>query len=201
MNITEREDETLDRLCVEASPVRTPGLHFSGILRSICQELEPKKFTNGPVDPLWTEPGFSFERVLETAFQARRVDIIRPGEFECDEVICSPDGVSFDDDGGARLEEFKFTDLGMPANTLALATEPKYKKYFWQIGGYCYVLGTNRARLRVLWNRGDYKKIRRAYKVYDIEWTAGETERIWTMCLDHAHKHHLWQTAAEGPRS
>lgn len=201
MHIIQREDETLDRLLVEASPTRTPGLHFSAILRSICRELEPKKFTDGPVDPLWTEPGFSFERVLETAFQARRIDVIRPGEFERDGVICSPDGVSFDDDGGARLEEFKFTDLGMPASTETLATESKYKKYFWQIGGYCHVLDTDRARLRVLWNRGDYKKIRRAYGVYDITWAPGETKRVWDMCLAHARANNLWRTAAEGMRS
>lgn len=197
MDILARPD-TLDQLLVEASPARTPGLHFSAIIRSICRELEPKKYTDGPIDPLYTEVGFSFERVLEMAFQARRLDIIRPGEFERDGVICSPDGVSWSADGQPVLEEFKSTERGMPVDTQDLATNPKYKKWFWQIGGYCHVLDTHLACLRVLWLRGNYKDVRRAYTVYDIIWAPGETARIWELCLRHARDNDLWRTAAEG---
>lgn len=194
MNLILRPDETLDRLCFEASPKRSSGLHLSQIIRSICQQLEPKKYADGPIDPLYTEPGFAFERVLETAFQARRVDIIRPGEFEHDGVICSPDGVGWDDDRPV-LEEFKSTELGMPTDEQHLATDGKYKKWFWQIGAYCHVLDTNYARLRVLWLRGNYKNIRRAYQVYDITWEPGECARIWAMLLRHARENNLWEKA------
>lgn len=197
MQIIIRPD-TLDQLLVDASPARTPGLHFSAIIRSICRELEPKKYTDGPIDPLYTEVGFSFERILEMAFQARRLDIIRPGEFERDGVICSPDGVSWNTDGQPVLEEFKSTELGMPVDPADLATNPKYKKWFWQMGGYCHVLDTPLACLRVLWLRGNYKEVRRAYSVYDIVWAPGETARIWDLCLRHARDNDLWRTAAEG---
>lgn len=178
MTITPLPD-SLDQLLVEASPARTPGLHLSQIIRSILQALEPGKYHDGPVDPLYTEPGFSFERVLETAFSARRIDIVRPGEVTCDGVICSPDGLSFDDDGTVWLEEFKCTEIGMPAKPELLASEGKYLKYLWQIASYCHALNTRHSRLRVLWLRGDYKKVRRAYSVYEIVWDEGETERIW----------------------
>lgn len=201
MHVSLRDDETLDRLLVDASPARTPGLHLSAIIRSICRELEPKKYTDGPINPLYTEIGFSFERILEIAFQARRTDILRPGEFERDDVWCSPDGVSWDDLAGPVLEEFKSTELGMPRDTEDLISNRKYRKWFWQMGAYGHVLGTDHACLRVLWLRGDYKAVRRAYQVYDIHWSPGETARIWENLLGHARDHNLWQTAAEGPRT
>lgn len=179
--ITHLPDETLDRLVVEASPERTPGLHLSQIIRSILQSLEPGKYGSGPIDPLYTEPGFAFERVLETAFQSRRVDIFRPGEVEKDGVICSPDGVELVG-GEVWLEEFKSTDMSMVGCPL----DPKFRKWLWQIAAYCYVLQTTKSRLRVLWWRGDYKKVRRAYTVHEIVWTWEELESTWKFLIDHA---------------
>lgn len=181
MQIT-RLPDTLDDLLVDAGPVRTPGLHLSQIIRSILQSLEPAKYKNGPINTLYTEPGFVFERVLETHFQARRIDIFRPEEIEVDGIIMSPDGILIDEYGELWLEEFKSTDMNM----VGCPTDPKFRKWIWQIGAYCKACGTTKAHLRVMWWRGNYKEVRRAYTVDAIEFDQDEIEKIWTLLVDHA---------------
>lgn len=173
--------DTLDQLLVDAGPPRTPGLHLSTIIRSICASLEPGKYAPGPVNPLYTEPGFTFERVMEHAWTTRRTDIVRPGEFERDGILCSPDGIEFEG-GEGILSEIKFTDMSSEGFPLA----PKFRKWVWQMGAYCYVLELGRARLYPFFARGDYKKARRQYLPIEIRWESGETERIWALLVGHA---------------
>ena len=174
-------DDTLDQLCVDAGPPRTPGLHVSQIIRSICASLEPKKYGDGPVNPLYTEPGFAFEVLLSAAFQARRTDIFRPGEVEKDGIICSPDGVQLVG-SNVWLEEFKSTEMSMSG----FPTDPKFRKWLWQIAAYCYVMETLYSRIRVLWLRGDYQKVRREYEVWEIVWTQDELDATWSLLVNHA---------------
>jgi hypothetical protein len=173
--------DTLDDLLLDASPVRTPGLHLSQIIRSILQSIEPKKYTDGPVDPLYTDPGFTFERVLETAWASRRADLFRPGEFERDGVLCSPDYLDLAGPEPVLIES-KMTEMSM----IGCPTEPKFRKWLWQIAAYCHVLELKKARLHVLWMRGDYKKVRRAYEVFEITWEQSELEATWLLLTNHA---------------
>lgn len=180
MNI-ERLPDTLDQLLVEASPARTPGLHLSQIIRSLCQAAEPGKYA-GPINPLYTDPGFTFERVLETAWANRHAgQIFRPGEFERDGILCSPDYVDL---ATNELVESKMTEMSM----VGCPTEPKFRKWLWQIGAYCHVLDLSVARLHVLWLRGNYKDVRRAYSVDRITWAPGETAKMWGLMTDHARR-------------
>lgn len=182
--IVERLPDTLDQLLVEAGPARTPGLHLSQIIWSLCNAMEPGKYS-GPINPLYTDPGFTFERVLETAWSARHEgNIFRPGEFEQDGILCSPDYVDLSVPDGELIES-KMTEMSMKG----CPTEPKFRKWLWQIGAYCHVLQLTRARLHVLWLRGDYGSIRRAYSVDRITWEPGETERIWQLLTNHAREH------------
>ena len=182
MQITKLPD-TLDQLLLEASPPRTPGLHLSQIIRSILQSLEPAKYKDGPVDMLYADPGFTFERVLETAWSSRRANLVRPGEIECDGIICSPDYLDFDGpDPEPVLVESKMTEMSM----VGCPTDPKFRKWLWQIAGYCYALDVTKSRLHVLWMRGDYKEVRRAYEVFEIVWEQEELDRTWAMLVQHA---------------
>lgn len=180
MLVTKRPD-TLDQLLLEATPSRSPGLHVSQIIRSICAALEPAKFPSGPVNPLYTDPGFTFERVLETAWASRQAGIFRPGEVEKDGVICSPDGIELRGPDVILIES-KMTEMSMVNCPL----DPKFRKWLWQIAAYCYVVGTTNARLHVLWLRGDYKKVRRAYEVFDITWDFDELVATWDLLITHA---------------
>jgi hypothetical protein len=181
MQIT-RLTDTLDQLVMEASPPRSPGLHLSTIIRSIMQSLEPSKYKDGPIDPLYTDPGFTWERVLECAWASRRADVFRPGEFELDGIAVSPDYIEFDSDGESVLLESKMTEMSM----IDCPTDPKFRKWLWQIAAYCHVLGITKSRLHVLWLRGDYRKVRRAYTVDEIVWTREELEQTWGMLVKHA---------------
>lgn len=176
-----RLPDTLDQLVLEAQPPRTPGLHLSQIIRSILQAGEPVKYKDGPINTLYTDPGFTWERVLELGWQSRMAGFFRPGEFEQDGIACSPDYVDLTG-GDTTLIESKMTEMSM----VNCPTDPKFRKWLWQIAGYCYVLGTTKARLHVLWLRGDYKKVRRAYTVDEIVFEWAELESTWAMLVQHA---------------
>ena len=192
MQIQLLEHETIESLVFAGQPERTPGLHVSQIIKSICVEIDPKRFTQENERLPWErfETGFTFERVLEVALQSRRAEIFRPGEVEQDGIILSPDGI--DPDGSVFsfatlndpyiLEEFKFT-------WMSVREAPQHSKFlhwFWQMKAYCHVLGTPRARLRALFVNGDYKGSGPLYRVWDIQFTEQELLDNWQMLVQHA---------------
>lgn len=190
--IISRLPETLDQLVLEASPTRSPGLHLSSIIRSIMQSLEPKKYADGPVNPLYTDPGFTFERVLETAWTSRMAGVFRPGEFERDGISCSPDYIDLSGLDPVLIES-KMTEMSMitcecQKRTCSLThlTDAKFRKWLWQISAYLYVLDMTKARLHVLWMRGDYKAVRRAYGVWEVTFEPAELEATWALLVNHA---------------
>lgn len=196
MQIQLLEHETIEQLVFEASPERTPGLHVSQIIKSICVELDPKRFSQENERLPWErfETGFTFERVLEMAIQARRANIFRPGEIEKDGIIMSPDGIDLDSTAflfntifipgwdDCVLEEYKFT--WMSSNEAPTAS--KFLHWFWQMKAYCYALQTLRARLRVMFVNGDYRGSGPQYRVWDVLFTEAELIDNWQMLLGQA---------------
>ena len=192
MQIQLLENETIENLVFEGSPVRTPGLHVSQIIKSICIDIDPKRFKQENERLPWErfETGFTFERVLEMALQSRRADIFRPGEVEQDGIILSPDGI--DPDGSIFsfatpgdpfiLEEYKFT--WMSSREAPDAT--KFLHWFWQMKAYCHALQTTRARLRVMFINGNYTDNSPIYRVWDIQFTERELLENWHMLVQHA---------------
>lgn len=179
--IITRLPDSLDQLTLEAQPPRTPGLHLSQIIRSILQSVEPGKYPSGPVNTLYTDPGFTFERVLETAWASRQAGVFRPGEVTRDGIICSPDGIRCEGHDTILIES-KMTEMSM----VNCPTDPKFRKWIWQIGAYLSATYLNVAELHVLWLRGDYKKVRRAYTVDRIEFTEEEKDHTWALLVNHA---------------
>jgi hypothetical protein len=190
------EHETIESLVFEAAPQRTPGLHVSQIIKSICIDIDPKRFTQENERLPWErfESGFTFERVLEVALQSRRADIFRPGEVEKDGIILSPDGIDAAGDEFSFaatwvpgyvdwvLEEYKFTWM----SSREAPDAAKFIHWFWQMKAYCYALETLRARLRVLFVNGDYQGSGPQYKVWDIQFTERELIENWNMLLGQA---------------
>lgn len=173
--------DTLDSLLLEAGPIRTPGLHLSDIIYSILATTDPKKY-GGPINTLYTDPGFTFEKVLENAWLSRLAKIARPGEVVHDGIACSPDGIDYTDIREPELIEMKMTEM----SNVDCPTDPKFRKWLWQMAAYCHVCGLTTARLHVLWLRGNYKEVRRDYGVWRITWAVEELDAIWQMLVDHA---------------
>jgi hypothetical protein len=183
MHVTELPD-TLDQLVMQSQPPRTPGLHLSDVIKSILRVTEPGKYRaydNQPIDMTYCDPGFTWERALENAWMARMDagELFRPPEFELDGILMSPDYIDLTID---ELVECKMTEMNMDG----FPNETKFRKWIWQTGAYSHACHLKSVRFHVLWLRGDYKKVRRAYKVYRITWEEGETARIWKMLVDHA---------------
>ena len=110
-----------------------PGSTSPPLIKAICHALEPERF-GGEMDWNRIELGFTIEKVIEAAWAARRVEIIRPGEIEKDGISGSPDGLSFDD-AGPVVEEIKCT-------WMSLRDCPEGKKFWhWivQMKAYCYL--------------------------------------------------------------
>lgn len=178
MQIVEIDPLPLD---VETAP-RSRGLHLSQILYSLANEIglygdrgsEPDETAMTRI-----EAGFIFERALELAAMARRIDILRPGEFVRDGIICSPDGIAPED---WAIEEFKCTWKS--------SREAPQGKKFWtwwvQIKAYCYVVGATRARLRALFVNGDYTSYVPQLRAWQADFTARELEENWVMIRNHA---------------
>lgn len=180
MVVTSTSD-TIDQLVFDASPHRSPGLHLSTIIKSICHEIDPKRFPlTEPGDLPWTrfEVGFTFERVLEMAFASRLPHIFRPGEVVLDGIAMSPDGI---DPNGWVLEEYKSTWM-TPHDVPEGA-----KCWHWkvQMMAYCHAIGSTRARLRALFinGSGDRSPL---YKVWELQFTEEELHDNWRMITTHA---------------
>lgn len=178
MQITARPD-TIETLLFEAAPPRTPGLHVSQIIRSLCKKLDPKRYIDGDLPWNRFEAGFTFERVLETAFASRMADIFRPGEIICDGIILSPDGIDTD---GWVLCEYKWTWM----SSREAPEGPKFWPWLVQMQAYCYALGVTRARLHAFFVNGDYKTKTPEYRVWVFEFAAQELHENWQMLLREA---------------
>lgn len=174
-------DDTIDQLVFDAGTPRSPGLHVSTIIKSICHEIDPKRFPlSADGDLPWNrfEVGFTFERVLEQAFASRLPHIFRPGEIFLDGIYLSPDGI---DPDGWVLEEYK-------ATWMTSHDAPEGAKFWhWKIQmmAYCHALGTLRARLRALFINGWGDK-NPQYKVWEFEFTEHELLCNWSMILRQA---------------
>jgi hypothetical protein len=175
MIVTLRPVSVVD-LGVEPGPPRSTGVHVSQLIKAICFALEPERF-GGEMDWNRIELGFTIEKVIEQAWAARRVEIIRPGEISKDGISGSPDGLSFDDQGPV-VEEIKCTWMSM--------RECPEGKKFWhwivQMKAYCYLTESTRARLHTFFVNGDYSQHREpTYKCWDLQFSPGEIDENWAM--------------------
>lgn len=186
MPVVRQLPDTIESLTFEAGPPRTPGLHVSEVIQSMLRDLDGKRYGSDDTDQdkarraIYFEEGFAFERVMEQAFAARRIDILRPGELEMDGILLSPDGVSLDD--GAD-DEIKYTRKSMPDTPLG----PKFWGWMTQFKAYCRALETDRVRVRGLFVNGDYKHGKVPdYRAWEIRFTKQEIEQNWGAILRHA---------------
>ena len=163
-------------LVVEPPPLRSPGIHVSDAIKAICVALEPERFSGGGDEELF-QFGYTTERMIELAWQARRRETIRPGEIEKDGIVGSPDAITFDDDGMV-VDEIKATWM----SSTGCPEDRKFAHWIWQIKAYCHMLQTDRARLHVFFVNGNYRDVRRAqFLSWHLLFDARELEENWRM--------------------
>lgn len=174
--------DTFETLVFEAGPPRTPGLHVSDIIQSMLRDIDAKKYSNdgnSETRQLYFQTGFAFERVMEQAFNARRLNIFRPGELAMDGVLLSPDGVNLDE--GAD-DEIKWTTRSSRDALMG----SKWNGWHMQFMAYCRALGTRTAIVRALFAMGDWKTKQPEFGTYRVTYTNQEIETNWRALMKHA---------------
>lgn len=195
---------------------RSGGLHLSEIIKSIMQDLEPKRYgVRGQAQvidhttELRFESGFTFEEMMEHAFAARRVDVIRPGEVELDGISGSPDGLNMSAVPEPRVVETKFTWKSMRGTPwpcedhkapMAFCSacgpqewDTKHIAWLMQMKGYCHMLNITGAELWALFVNGDYQPAGSpVLRAWVFEWTREELAEQWAYFLQHARERKLF---------
>jgi len=143
---------------------RSSGIHLSSILNHIERErvtagiLKRHDNKGGAFSDmeLTADMGFTWERALELAWADRMC--MRPGEFECDGIAMSPDGLDMD---GTKLMlipkclyEFKLTWRGF----LKFRIENEWR-WEMQTKSYCHATGARTAVIIPCFVMGDWKQI------------------------------------------
>lgn len=186
-------DDLVAQMKANEPNARSTGLHQSEIIKSICRELDPKRFGTGPMDMVKIEGGFCFEYAIEIAMAHRWPGLMRLGEVERDGISGSPDGIDVNEDPW-RLYEFKQTEMSI-GNGIR---DPKFQHWLWQVKGYLYMLGLHHATLIADFIRGHYKyepqvdefgrtlPPGRLLLGWNFEFTDQELLMNWAMLLRHA---------------
>lgn len=152
---------------------RSPGIHLSDVLRFINTSVGRDKSGSGWKREPTQGTGLLWEIILSKAFSEEIYP--RIGEVEKDGIIGTPDG--FDPSHWELLEaKCTWRSSGRPITD------------FWdwvqQIKSYCYMLGTHRAVLRVLYLNGDYRHSGPEYRVYKLVFKPHELRETWDMILN-----------------
>lgn len=184
--------ELMDAIQNPGSGARTLGkVHLSDIYKILMKRLQPKRFTDSPMNMQRVMVGLLFESMLERAL-AERFGVQRPGEFISPEgVYMSPDGINPTLDA---LEEYKATYMSSRHGITDEEGQAldKFVHWFVQIKGYLHELASNVCLLRVLFICGDYSQpIGPQFKSWKLTFTDEEIAENWTMLMNIAREEEL----------
>lgn len=124
------------------------------------------------------EKGYLWEVALSRAFGEKAA--IRIGEVERDGIIGSPDGINYDDDGEMFVEEYKATTFSSNRTPDSIWT------WMMQVKGYCAMLGTVKAVMRVLYLCGNYHPLVPQYVAVEYTFTQTEIDENWACIVNQA---------------
>lgn len=173
-------------------PVRSEGAHVSAIIKSIMQQLEPKRFAR-PAKPedeelqqVFFEFGFTWEKALELSL-GRRWGQPRPWVTLQQELLL--DGVygTLDGDNTRRrcLEEYKLTYMSSNAHI----SDRRFWHWHVQIKAYLWMLLHHRenykaeCRLFACHLRGDYRGTRLKVVPWRLRYDVAELRDNWRMLM------------------
>lgn len=186
------------RHAANAPNERTPGLHLSDVIKSIMCDLQPKRFDKSrPLDLMKFEFGFAFEAAMEFGLSLRHPGLLRPGEIECDGILCSPDGVDIEVEPW-RGYEYKFTKMKAPPadgpgtddpDCNGIRNDPRFFHWWCQIKCYAHAMALTDFSLVAGFINGDYREgpaSPEQIRAWDISFNPRDTSEAWAMVLQHA---------------
>lgn len=159
-------------------------LHLGSILHDLRESLAPRGEPNEDDLAFYAAGGFMWERIWDRAHQdaINRGLVIRPGEFERDGIVGSPDALDLDH---TRLVELK---CRWQSSRKFDHLEKNYWYELLQIKSYLAMIGWTEAELTIFYVCGDWRppipKVRSAL----LEFTELEIEESWAMVVGHARR-------------
>jgi len=159
----------------EQEAPRTAGCHVSAVINYLAVQLgrRDNAFSRDDLDH-FALLGRLFEVVLAaTMFPPPRYE--RLGELVVDDIIGSPDAYDTETD---TVVEIKCT---WRSSNKDIVTE--FRSYWWQIMSYCYMMGSTKAILVVLYVNGDYRPTIPQVKRWDVVFTDAELRDNWAMMI------------------
>ncbi len=190
MNVTDISNEAGYPDCLEGptncnnEPRSTGTLHLSTIYRDIHETLAPREPIPEEDLAFYAAGGWLWERIWDLAHldAIKRDLVIRPGEFERDGIVGSPDSLDLDK---IRLIELK-------CRWMSSKKFDHLEKYFWyellQIRGYLAMLGWTEAELHVMFLCGDWRPPVPCVRSVLLEFTKREVEEAWSQITSHARR-------------
>ena len=191
MRYTELPQERILARINRGLEFRPSGVHVSDIIRDIENTVTKKGQRKGVAEltedeknrmGVYTSMGWAWELIIRPALRDvyfagdDRFTVVGP--VPCDGIIGTPDGFDCDD---YCLEEFKATWRSSRRDIV---------DDFWswqvQMKAYCYMLGTQTARLRVFFVNGDYRESGPQIKMWEFLYDDEELRQNWTMLVNHA---------------
>jgi hypothetical protein len=165
---------------------RSPGLHLSQIYRDIEQTIKPKdEWCTEEELAFFGAGGFLWERAFGLC-HAKAVatgDIVRPGEFELDGIIGSPDLIHIP---SWTLLETKC--CWRSVNKFDSALEKNFWAWLVQTKSYCHMIGTDTCELHVFFVCGDWRPPVPQTRSVRIRYGRDELISNWRMIREHAEK-------------
>ena len=164
--------------------VRSPGLHASDIYGDLFRKLEPKRYTDEPMNGPLVALGSAWERYFEMLLEVNDIIAYRPKE------MISPEGIAFSPDliinaTPRRVGEIKLTSMSLddiPDDTTNNLPE-KFDKYLVQMKLYAHWLGLTHGWLAILSIRKPYAP---EFRAFNLGFTAAELQDNYTMIMNHA---------------
>ncbi len=172
----------LDISDLTPSSDRSPGVHFSDLLKSILVKMDRKRF-GGEFDPEFALAGFIWEELMSEALG--RMARGRNRHLTQLEVFFRRVYLTIDtfDTQTWRVLEFKYTEM----SSARPPTDHRFWHWISQLKAYCLATGTTEAELWAYFARGNYREKRRETKRWLVKFTARELEENWMM-LENARK-------------
>lgn len=166
---------------------RSAGCHVSGCVAQLMQFIDPARwrdigagFTEADREN-YQQSGFLWEEILSQSIANARLSptLTRAHELELEGMYGTPDWFE-SDDLGLLVSETKAT---WKSAKLFDLFDKKFTHWQIQIKAYCYMAGTNRARLYVFFVNGgqdhDYFKHRPEVHCYALTFTDRELDENW----------------------
>lgn len=148
---------------------RSSGTHLSGIINA----LMISNYAENSDPPLCIAEGMAWENWVVGLPRYQPISW-QPGEWECDSVFGTPDGLH-----KSTLYEFKRTSYSSTKWKHPL----EYARWRWQVAGNLHAMGLEKVSLVVNWSRGDYRANRGCLVEYEYSFPEKETSELWNKMI------------------